>query len=250
MEPEATARIYVGRASLDGNIGRYARSLNLLEVSAERGRHPRRPGLLEWRRTVGEDFVFSVVLPQPLVALEAGPDADQLLSHAKMVADALGATWWLLRTPPTVAPSARATRKLEALVESIRSESRRIAWEPRGVWEESSALSTAAELDVHLVRDLAREDRLDDDPVVYTRLRALGEGARIGAAAAERVAERLEGVSDACVVVEGAGAGRVRQVLKEAFGLPEADGEDEESFGEEGDEDLSEEPSVDEDEES
>ncbi len=199
-------------------MARYARAFDLLEVSGEAGRHPRRPGLLEWRRSVQEDFVFSVVVPSTLASLEAGKDAPGLLSHARMVADALGATWWLLRTPPMVTPSARATRKLEALVADLRAEGRAVAWEPRGVWGDEGARGTAAHLDVHLVRDLAREEPVDGVDVIYTRLRALGEGARIGAAAAERVAERIAGATDAFVVVEGAGAGRVRQVLREMLG--------------------------------
>jgi hypothetical protein len=103
---------------------------------------------------------------------------------------------------------------------------RRIAWDPRGLWSDEDALRTAEQLGVHLVRDLAREDRMDENPIVYTRLRGLGEGARIGAAAAERLAERLSDASDSYVVVEGAGAGRVRQVLRDMAGMPRGDGEE------------------------
>src|SRR6185312_10346056 len=106
-----------------------------------------------------------------------------------------------------------------------------IAWEPRGVWSDEQALAAAEELDLHLIRDLAREERLDDAPVVYTRLRALGEGARIGAAAAERVAARLEDADEAYVVADGAGAGRLRTVLREAFGAPGRQGEPDEQDG-------------------
>jgi hypothetical protein len=121
---------------------------------------------------------------------------------------------------------------LKELLEQVRVGPRRVAWEPRGPWSDETALAAAKELGVELVRDLAREDRLDDAPIVYTRLRALGEGAKVGAAAAERVAERLEDVEEAYVVVEGVGAGRVRQVLREAAGVavdkaPETDDDDE-----------------------
>lgn len=240
MDPKQTGpRIRVGRASLEGGIARYARAFDLVEVIGERGRHPRRPGLLAWRQAAGDEFVFSVVVPVALSSLEAGPARAELLNHARMVADALGATWWLLRTPPTVAPSPRAMRELQALVAELRTEGRRVAWEPRGVWGDDGSRQAAEQLGVHLVRDLAREELLSDDDVVYTRLRALGEGARIGAAAAERVAERLEGASEAYVVVEGAGAGRVRQVLKEMLGTPDDDdddGDDGAGDGDEGDE--------------
>jgi uncharacterized protein YecE (DUF72 family) len=224
--------VHVGKSTLEGGIARYARSFDLLEVAGEAGRHPRRPGLLEWRKTVPERFVFSVVVPSSLAAFEQRPDRAELLAHARMVAEALEASWWLVRTSPSVTPSARTAREMEALVAELTAEGRRIAWEPRGVWSDEEAVRAAERFGVHLVRDLAREQRADAVPVVYTRLRALGEGARIGAAAAERVAERLDDASDAFVVVEGAGAGRVRQVLREAMGhaSDESEGAGEESL--------------------
>lgn len=224
--PPASARLHVGRASLEGAIARYGRLFNLLEVIGEQGRHPKRPGLLAWRKQVPDGFVFSVVVPSEVAALAPGAADGELLTHAEGVVDALNAGWWVLRTPPQVTPSSRSTRALGELVSRLGAGGRRIAWEPRGVWSEENVLDVAGTLGVHLIRDLAREDRLDDDPVVYTRLRALGEGARIGAAAAERVAERLEGAAEVFVIVEGAGAGRVRSVLREALGTGDQTGGD------------------------
>jgi len=218
---EMAAAVHVGRATLEGGIARYARAFDLLEVIGEAGRHPRRPGLLEWRKSVPERFVFSVVVPASVAAFEPRPDRTELVAHAQMVADALEAGWWVVRTPPSVTPSARTAREMEALVGELARPGRRIAWEPRGVWSDEEARRAAERFGVHLVRDLAREERMDELPVVYTRLRALGEGARIGAAAAERVAERLVDATDSYVVVEGAGAARVRKLLREAVGEPE-----------------------------
>lgn len=234
---KTSPRVHVGRASLEGGIARYGRVFNLLEVIGERGRHPKRPGLLEWRKSVSEGFAFSVVVPVNVASLSAGSAEDELLTHAEGVVDALDAAWWVLRTPPQVTPSARSTRALAALVSRLGATGRRIAWEPRGVWSDETALAAAGTLGVRLIRDLAREDRLDEDPVVYTRLRALGEGARIGAAAAERVAERLEGASEAFVVVEGTGAGRVRTVLRETLGVDAGGVDDDLADDEDEDED-------------
>ncbi|HEX4336528.1 MAG TPA: DUF72 domain-containing protein [Polyangiaceae bacterium] len=237
---ETASAVHVGRPTIEGAIARYARAFDFVEVIGEPGRHPRRPGLLEWRRQVPERFVFSVVVHSSLSSFEQRPDRAELLSHSRMVADALAADWWLVRTPPSVTPSARATRELEALIGELRDE-RRIAWEPRGLWNDDDALRVAEQLNLYLVRDLAKEERKDERPIVYTRLRALGEGARIGAAAAERVAERLADSSDCYVIVEGSGAGRVRQVLREMAGVPQddraVDGDDVRVFGGEGDED-------------
>jgi uncharacterized protein YecE (DUF72 family) len=243
-----SSHVFVGTASLSGSIAHYAKRFDLLEVSAEPGKHPRGSGLATWRKTVPSEFVFSVVLPPRLAALEAGPDADSLIEHSRSVADALGAGWWVVRTPPTVTPSTRNTRALAALVERLRGADRRIAWEPRGIWRAEEALDTARSLDVHWVQDLAREEPGSDSDVVYTRLRALGEGVRIGAAAAERVAERLADARLGYVIVEGAGAARIRQALRDVLGMDEGGpatpdgGEEDEDFEDtEGEDDFDEE---------
>jgi uncharacterized protein YecE (DUF72 family) len=234
--PEAPS-LFVGTASLSGDVARYAARFNLLEVSAEPGRHPKQSGLTAMRRSVPHEFAFSVVPPAAVASLESG--SSELIAEAESVANALSAKWWVLRTPPSVTPSARAARALEALVTKLKGGQRRVAWEPRGVWREEEALRTATSLGIDLVRDLLREDRLSDDPVVYTRIRALGEGAHVGAAAAERIAERLEGVTSAYVIVEGSGAMRVRQVLREMLGVAaNADGADPEVDEEDSDEGL------------
>lgn len=211
--------LFVGTPSLRGDIGRYAKRFNMLEVSAEPGRHPKRSGLVAFRNAVPPDFVFSVVPPAALSSLEASDKVEQLVRDAESVAEALGATWWVLRTPPSVTPSARSLRSLQALVDKLRSGERRIAWEPRGIWRDEEAADAAASLGITLVRDLLREDPVPDEPIVYTRIRALGEGAHVGSVAAERIAERLSDAESAYVVVEGTGAVGVRKVLREAFGL-------------------------------
>lgn len=214
-----TPVLFVGTPSLRGDIARYAKRFNLLEVSAEPGRHPKHAGLLGMRRAVPSDFTFSVTPASELVALESGAQADRLIEAAKSVADPLGAAWWVLRTPPSVTPSARSLRALEALIAKLAAPGRSVAWEPRGIWRDEEAARAADSLGVSLVRDLLRDDLVSETPVVYTRIRALGEGARVGAAAAERIAERLAGADRAYVVIEGAGAAGAQKVLREAFGL-------------------------------
>jgi hypothetical protein len=207
----------------------------MLEMSAEPGRHPKRSGLLGLRRAVPPDFIFSIVPPAALLSLEPGDDVEALVRGAEAVAEALGAGWWVLRTPPSVTPSARSIRALQGLVTKLRSGERRIAWEPRGIWRDEEAAGAAASLGISLVRDLLREDPVPGDPIVYTRIRALGEGAHVGSVAAERIAERLADAESAYVIVEGSGAMGVQKVLREAFGRAEeadetedeADAEDE-----------------------
>jgi hypothetical protein len=244
-----TPSLFVGTPSLRGDISRYAKRFNLLEMSAEPGRHPKRAGLLDLRRAVAPDFAFSVALPSALASLESGDATDGLVVRAVAVAEALGADWWVLRTPPNVTPSARSLRTLEALVTKLKAHERRIAWEPRGIWRDEEAATVARSLGVTLVRDLLREDLVSDDPVVYTRVRALGEGSHVGAAGAERIAERLADVVSAYVVIEGSGAVGAQRILREAFGLP-ARGEEPSEGGADGDEPLDDECEEDEEEDS
>ena len=224
--------LFVGTPSLRGDIARYAKRFNLLEMSAEPGRHPKRAGLLELRRRAPAGFAFSVVPPSALASLEAGDATDGLVERAEAVADALGAAWWVLRTPPNVTPSTRSIRTFEALVTKLKVRDRRIAWEPRGIWRDEEAARVATSLGVTLVRDLLREDPVSEDPVVYTRIRALGEGAHVGAAGAERIAERLADATSAYVVIEGSGAVAAQKVLREAFGLAaeEAERDEDDAF--------------------
>jgi len=226
-----TPSLFVGTSSHRGDISRYAKRFNLLEMSTEPGRHPKRARLLDLRRAVAPDFVFSIVAPSALASLESGEATEGLVERAESVAEALGATWWVLRTPPNVTPSARSLRTFEALVTRLKARQRRIAWEPRGIWRDEEAAGVARSLGLTLVRDLLREDLISDDPVVYTRIRALGEGAHVGAAGAERIAERLADATSAYVVIEGSGAVAAQRILQEAFGVPAPEADEAESDG-------------------
>lgn len=230
MTPPAM-RLYVGQAQRTGDLGRYASRFNLLEVAAESGM-PRLATLRRWTEEVGPDFAFSVVLPESVSALDGKPAEDDL-ARALEAADALGAHWLLLRTPPSARPSARTRRRLAELVLRLpRPEGRRIAWDPRGLWEDEDAESQAAELGLCLVRDVSRSDAPAGD-VVYSRLRALGAGGRVSGGAVERAIDELEGHASAYVVVEGDAAARAARMLRAALSPEEAsamDDSDEEGY--------------------
>jgi hypothetical protein len=85
------------------------------------------------------------------------------------------------------------------------------------MWEREDVIATARSIGIVPVFDAARE-ALAPGPVAYTRLRALGRAAVLGAATIERVAERLRKRREAFVVVDGAGEGsRVRTALMAEF---------------------------------
>lgn len=231
----------MGQASLTGKLERYAKVFDFLEVRAS----PAPPAPSRMRRLRGEapeGFQFSLVAPAKLVELATSELDPALVDATRTAATALGARWLLLRTPYSVAPSAKSRARLGRLVAALGGAATGIAWEPRGVWTDEDAVSAAAELDVALVRDLA-EHEPPPGPVVYTRLLALGRNARIGAGIIERVAERIEHADEAFVIAEGRGAvglaKQLRNVETDALADDdESDDESDEDDDEEFDEEL------------
>ncbi len=200
----SSSRVHVGQAALIGKLERYAKVFDFLEVRAA----PQLPSLSRLRRLRGdapEGFSFSLVASPKLTELAASEPDAALVEATRAAAGALAARFVLLRTPHSVAPSARSRTRLARLVEALAGAATAVAWEPRGVWTDEDADATATRLGVVLVRDLA-EYEPPEGPVLYTRLLALGRNARIGAGIIERVSERIEGAEEAFVIAEGRGA--------------------------------------------
>ncbi len=209
-------RLHIGQSALHGDIGRYARRFDLLELRAEPGRLPRPAILRRWRAEVPEGFCFSVMLPRAAASLQPGEARDTALAYALERARALEASWLVLQTPASVMPSVRSRGRLAELVDKLAG-SWRIAWEPRGVWEDDEAEAVAGSLGTHLVRDLTRREP-PAGGVIYTRLLALGEASELRSGAVEALADRLIGREEAWVVVEGRGAARAAKMLHELCG--------------------------------
>ncbi len=216
----------IGQSRLRGDISRYARSFDLLEVRAEPGTLPKARRLREWRAEVPAEFVFSVRLPSAVGELRTDGEFETALRYALRAADALAAGWLLLSTPASVTPGARTRRRLSELTESLPRDGVRWAWEPAGLWEAGAAERVANETGLHLVRDLLRSDPPSGD-TLYTRLRGLGV-ARFGVGAAERLAETLAERQEAYVVVDASGAQRGAVALRRA--VAEITGADTDAF--------------------
>jgi uncharacterized protein YecE (DUF72 family) len=204
-------QLFVGRNAHEGDIARYATRFNLIELRADATNLPRGAKLSDWKKRVPADFVFSIVLPKALGLLESSAIN---LGRTLELSDALSAKWLLLQTPSSVGPSARMRERLSKLFETLAHDERRIAWESRGVWEDSQIEEFAAAHGVHVVRDVSRSDA----PLggcVYTRLLALGDGVQIRANVATHVAEVLADCDEAFVVIEGQGAEHAAKLLRQ-----------------------------------
>lgn len=204
--------LFVGQAALRGDLARYAKSFDLLELSVEPGRLPKLGKLEKWRELVGPNFVFSLRLPSRAWQLDAG-EARSWREYGSRVAAALGARFFVVQTPATATPTERTRSRLSGLFGEFGEAGLALAWEPHGVWEDEESVRWADELGVLLVRDLSRDDA-PPGRTVYTRLLALGEGRSIKAGAVERVSERVSDRDEVLVVLEGGGAHRAAQLLR------------------------------------
>jgi uncharacterized protein YecE (DUF72 family) len=197
--------VHIGEARLVGDFARYAKRFSFLELDTEPGRVPAKARLRTCAEQAPDGFVFSLIVPSLVASLEPSDEALQALRRAQTIATLLESKWWVVRTPAQVRPTRRTREQLAELFTRLREGERRIAWEPRGVWEDTAAAETAAELGVHLVRDVAQQAP-PAAPTLYSRILALGRGTRVGLGLAAAVAERLHGFDEAFVVVEGRGA--------------------------------------------
>ena len=204
-------QLYIGQPSLRGAISKYAARFNLIELRAEFGRLPRSTLLRRWTEEVPSGFAFSVMLSRHVGRF--GPNHEADLDLGLEIAEAVSAKWLVVQTDPTIGPSQRSRKRLQDLFARLANGGRSIAWDPRGVWQESEAVAWSHELGVTLVRDISRGDMLNED-VIYSRLPGIGTSSRMNAGAIEKAANSLIHASVAYVVVCGDGASKVSQLLR------------------------------------
>jgi uncharacterized protein YecE (DUF72 family) len=211
------ARLLVGLPALQGELEKYQARFDMLELRPIDTPIPRSGTLRKWRKAVPPGFVFSIVLPRVVGELTPSPALDEALAASLEAAATVEARCILLQTPASVRPTAQSRKRIAALFARIPPEGTVRLWEPQGMWEREDILATARAAGVQPVFDAARE-ALPPGPIVYTRLRALGQSAQLGSATIEKVAERLRKRREAFVVVEIAGeAQRVKAALTNAL---------------------------------
>lgn len=209
--------VHVGLPSLRGDLARYAAQFGLLEVKPVDASLPRISKLRSWRREVPPSFVFSVVLPRVVSELAVTTEATRALETALETASALEARCLVLVTPPSVTPTTQNKRRLADLVAQCPRDVVTIAWEPRGLWDTVEAAATARDVGAHLVVDVAREPA-PRGPILYTRLRGIGEASRLGAGDIEKVRAALQTRREAFVVIESGSPARLAAALTKPFG--------------------------------
>lgn len=211
------ARLLVGLPALRGDLGKYSSRFDMVELHPVDTSLPRSTALRKWRAATPPTFVFSIVLPRVVGALEPGETLDKALEISLGVARTLEARCIVLQTPASIRPTAANKKRLAAVLNRVPKEGVVRCWEPLGMWEREDILATARDLGVVPVLDVASEAP-PSGSVVYTRLRALGKTSAMSAATMEKIADRLLRRREVYVVVERASeAARVRTALAEAL---------------------------------
>jgi uncharacterized protein YecE (DUF72 family) len=200
-----STRYHIAAKELKGTLAAYAKRFDLLEIRAD-ATAPSGQALRRWRKQVPPHFEFAVVAGKHVGQLKATSEMDQELATLKEAVNALEARCLVVQTPADVTPAQLWRERMARLLDQLPRDVTAIAWEPRGVWELDDAQRAAKKWGIVLVVDAAR-DEVPAGPMVYTRLRALGETRSFGESALARIVEAI-GPSrrDAYLVFETASA--------------------------------------------
>ncbi|MFP6686620.1 MAG: DUF72 domain-containing protein [Polyangiaceae bacterium] len=216
-------RHLVGLAQMRGKLSNYAERFDMVELCPVDQPLPGPKKLRNWRQQVPPAFVFSVVLPSVVASLQKGPEADKALRASLEAARALEARCIVLITPPSVRPTKANRKRIVELAARLPQEGHVLAWEARGIWEPLEATETAYEAGLLPIFDATQFD-LPRGPIAYTRIKTLGFNNKLSAGHIDVIAAQIEGRQEAYIVVQGAGGGKLRSVLKTSLERARQDG--------------------------
>jgi uncharacterized protein YecE (DUF72 family) len=209
-------RVMVGLPALQGKLTKYAERFDMVELRPLDTPLPKGEKLKRWRAEVAPGFAFSVVLPAAVAGLTPGGPLDQALADTLEAARVLQANALLLATPPSVRPTKQNRERLLKLAERLPANAHVRAWQANGLWDPQEVMELAYQANLVPVFDAAQEP-LAPGPIVYTRIRALGHGAMVGAERIMRIAEQLSDRREAYVVADREVAGKLRAGLRQAL---------------------------------
>lgn len=208
------SRLLVGLPHLKGKLATYAERFDIVEVRPVDNPLPKTSKLAGWREQVPPSFAFSVVLPSAVAKLGDGDEAA--LTQALEAARVLQATAIVLATPALVRPTKKNRERIRELADKLPRDAHTLVWHAQGMWETEDVMATASAAGLLPVFDAAQEP-LPPGPIVYTRIRAMGHAAQLGADRIDLVAHQLAGRREATVIIDGEQAGKVRAELRSAL---------------------------------
>ncbi len=175
---------------------KYQGALRFAELSF-RPPLPKPKTLANFRASVGDDFIVSLVAPYTTFASEKGPlryDRNLAQNQQWLVdaADALEAKAIVVPTPSAVTPGKRDRERLVEYFSRLKGgegDPMRV-WGAGGLWEVEDAARFAPQLGAVVAVDPLQQD-IPVGPVAYTRLRAVGARAQFSEGLLFDIAESL-----------------------------------------------------------
>ena len=232
---------HIGCAGFARPRAQYVSRLHFVELDL-RPPLPSPKLLAGWRKACPEGFVFAVVAPPALWGERDWPLRDEALTRSELDrmannASAVAARVAVFRTPVAVAPGSAALKRFETVLERARKSSELVVWDPSGLWEREAAIAFAEPFGALVAAD-PLHDPVEDEAIVYARLRGLGNDRTYHTDRLEDLAETLTTCDEAFVVFESANAYQEALRLARVVGaLPAAEeGEADEADDEEDDE--------------
>ena len=155
----------------------YSKVFNFVEVNYTFYEYPARRTVERWKRTVPEEFTFSVRCHQDLthrIGLRPTEEAHQILNQMLAYCKILRAPFLVLETPPNYKFSSESVKDAEELFTSAKLGDTRIVWENRSpLIDEAKTLMQDLNI-IHSV-DLSVQEPLFPSDAIYTRLFGKGK---------------------------------------------------------------------------
>lgn len=168
------AYFYVpGRPSLKA----YSELFNFVEVNYTFYEYPQTSRVEQWRRTVPEDFTFSVRCNQDLthrIGLKPVAEAYQVFDQMTTYCRILEAPFLVLETPPQYVLDETASKQASEFLSTINTTNIRLVWEFRSCLTEH-ACNLMRDFNIVQSADLSKDTPNVKSDVVYTRLFGKGK---------------------------------------------------------------------------
>ena len=199
-------RIHAGAVLERAPGPKYRAALGFAELRPI-GPPPKPSTLRKWREEVGPDFVFSLLAPPPSLRSAKGglrfdEEMEEALAWTIEAAEALEANFGVAATGPDVTTGQRDRGRLKEWFDRWpSSETRRLVWQPAGLWDWEIALPFAQKLGVLWAFDPLAGDAFSGS-VGYARMRAIGQRSKFSETLLLDVIDTLEGFDEAYVAID------------------------------------------------
>ncbi|MDI6888481.1 MAG: DUF72 domain-containing protein [Methanocellales archaeon] len=195
--------IHIGCCGFPVRKEEYFKKFGLVEVQSTFYKLPEGETAERWRKDAPENFVFTIKgwqlithMPTSPTYRRAGlsvPDdkkdmygffrpTDEVFNaweRTKDVCKILDANIVVLQCPPSFAPTNKNMENMHAFFSAIKRNGMRIAWEPRGKWDDVTIKKLCEKLDlINVVDPFARKPAYEQD-ITYFRLHGSPPGKRM-----------------------------------------------------------------------